>query len=848
MVEKPIRIPEIPADADAYTAALALAGGGLYVLPIRQGTKHPGSILGKDWPSQSTISAADIHCLWREDWPKAGVGIHAGRSGLVVIDIDDPAALPDVLRSAIQDRRPPFQVTRELPLGLDVEIALDVVALRGHALFRVPPGRILGNSLGKLGKGWGDIRGANGFIVTVPTRHEEPDGDPPGRYRWVRTGRVPELPETVACLLPDGGDHETVATDAQVKAFKNDHTVGSGKRAMAMIENAVKRFTAEVAKGGGRHTEAVAVATWMAREAAAGMYPAGLAFSELWRVFDKAVSGDRGARNKSANLRAEFDGIVAWAVGQAMASPEQVSAVRDKLNLASVGGYVQPSLLEPEPVEVPATVVVPEPPDEPAWMRPEGGDAAAQATQATRTAAVRAAGATVSDGGADNRHDHDDHDGPPPGGIEVLEFWGRRKVLDHIWRYAVARYTSPWAVLGVVLARVLAATSPVVQLPAIVGGYGSLNLLVALVAPSGGGKGGADAVGAEALEIHRIDSGVTTGFERHSLGSGEGLAHMFMRRPRPTKADPDPAVYQYNVAALVAMSEVDTFGALNSRQGSTLAGQLRQAAMGEQLGFFYVDRDKRMQVPAHTYRLCLVAGVQPRRARVLLDDADGGTPQRFLWLPADDLNAPEEADLPECPVPLLWMAPDWPVADAAGRATVPLPDAVVTHTKELRRAHLRRQGNPLDGHANLTRLKVATALAILDERAEVSDEDWELSGMVMAKSDETRGGITDELSTEARERVQAQGFVEAEKQMAVVEHVDSTLRRRASGAVLRRLAEAGGDGWMSEGELRRKAASAHRPYLEDVLEALTASGQVVSEAVEYRGQSGIRYKLGEIKK
>jgi hypothetical protein len=62
-------------------------------------------------------------------------------------------------------------------------------------------------------------------------------------------------------------------------------------------------------------------------------------------------------------------------------------------------------------------------------------------------------------------------------------------------------------------------------------------------------------------------------------------------------------------------------GALVQRQSSTVASQLRQAAMGEPLGFFYVDQAKRMIVPEHSYRCCLIAGIQPARSAVLLDDA-----------------------------------------------------------------------------------------------------------------------------------------------------------------------------------------------------------------------------------
>jgi hypothetical protein len=315
-----------------------------------------------------------------------------------------------------------------------------------------------------------------------------------------------------------------------------------------------------------------------------------------------------------------------------------------------------------------------------------------------------------------------------------------------------------------------------------------------------------------------------------------------MRRPRPSRSNPDPDMYQYNVAALVTIPEIDTFRALQGRQGSTLTSQLRQAAMGERLGFFYVDRDKRVNVPPHLYRLCLVAGVQPRRAQVLLDDADGGTPQRFLWLPAIHPDAPD--DVPECPEPLLWLAPEWPTPDGRGYVPVRLPQAALDRTLELRRDGNRGLAGGFDGHANLTRLKVATALAVLDGRAGVDDEDWELSGHVMARSDTTRDGIVAEAQTQGREKTIAQGIAEAEKHAVVSDQIDTKSRRKLTRVVLEKLTDAEGDGWVAAGALRAKVAPRLREYLEEVLDSLTASGQVTCEAVEYRGQSGFRYKLG----
>lgn len=440
--------------------------------------------------------------------------------------------------------------------------------------------------------------------------------------------------------------------------------------------------------------------------------------------------------------------------------------------------------------------------------------------------------------------------GPPDesGALEVHAgddegFWTSRPILAHIRAVALGQYAAPWATLGVVLAHVVAATPPVVQLPATVGGYGSLNLFVALVARSGGGKGAAEAAATRCITIDPVRSGACTSYPKHALGSGEGLAHMFMKRPKVTKDNPDPEPFQYNTAALVTVAEIDTLTALQGRTGSTLAGQLRQAAMGEQLGFFYVDKEKRMPVPEHMYRLSLVAGVQPKRAAALLDESGGGTPQRFAWLPAT-VRMPEV--VPDTPEPVLWVAPRWPVARVVhgmARTVVPLPQVAIDRTIELRRQHLNDEGDPLDGHANMVRLKVATALAILDGRCEVGEEDWKLSGVVMDVSSRTRRRIVDELAADRREANLGTAEAEAARTIVIGDRVEQRSRTRVADGVKRRLGKLEEGAWLSGADLRKSLASGIRDHFDSVIEAMVTDGSVEAEEAEHRGQQGYQFRL-----
>lgn len=412
---------------------------------------------------------------------------------------------------------------------------------------------------------------------------------------------------------------------------------------------------------------------------------------------------------------------------------------------------------------------------------------------------------------------------------EVEDFWKARPVLEHIHTFARSRMVPPWSVLGAVLCRVVTATPPSVQLPPLIGGHASLNLLVCLVGPSGEGKDASQKAAADCLDL-----GEHANFLRAQVGSGEGLSHMFMRE---TKEGPE----QYNTKALIRVGEIDTLAALKGRQSSTIMPQLRQAVMGEDLGFFYVDQAKRMMVREHSYRLCVIAGVQPRRSATLLDDADGGTPQRVVWLPVADPDAPDIE--PEEPTPVRWIAPAWQYApreyaNGADRHTMNIPAQVAEIVKQARRDRRKGNGDALDGHALLTREKVACALAILEGRTEMTMDDWALSGDVMQVSDRARQACVQALAQAKREGNHDQAVAEAQKTLIIQDTVDERHEQkiRTVCASVKRLLEQN-DRKLSGSKLRGKLG-ARGPLLDDALVRLEAVGEVVVEETTYRGQKG----------
>jgi hypothetical protein len=301
-------IPDVEG-MDTLRASLAYGECGLYHGPVPRRKKDPSASLGKGWDTRTFIDR-ESSCEWFIGTDN-GIFLHAGRSGLTIFDVDDPAQVPAVLREAIQRLEPPYQTTR------DPEVTVDGVS-RAHYFFETPPGRRIGNSTGKLGKGWGEVRGNNGLVVVAPSEHEKAEQG--GAYRWRRTGLIPMMPPEIAELLPEASAEGGMASDGEVQAFLAEHTTGN---AQGLFKPVVAGFQRDVAAGGSRHDACRDALCWAMRDARAGLYPAQWAAEQLRDLLAEKVKGERRSPT-------EFRGLIGFAVAAAKAaSPERIAKVAE---------------------------------------------------------------------------------------------------------------------------------------------------------------------------------------------------------------------------------------------------------------------------------------------------------------------------------------------------------------------------------------------------------------------------------------------------------------------------------------------------------------------------------------
>lgn len=173
-------------------AALAAAARGWFVFPLVPGGKIPTV---RDWESRATTERGRIHSWWAGA-ASNNVGIAAGKSGLVVIDLDGRPE--DIAPERFAGARHGRDVLAVLAAaaGSDMPTNTYTVATPGgcHLYYRAPREPQLRNTAGTLG--WRiDTRAWGGYVVAAGSRCG-------GRsYRLTHRGPVAELPGWLAHAL-----------------------------------------------------------------------------------------------------------------------------------------------------------------------------------------------------------------------------------------------------------------------------------------------------------------------------------------------------------------------------------------------------------------------------------------------------------------------------------------------------------------------------------------------------------------------------------------------------------------------------------------------------------------------
>ena len=237
---------------------------------------------------------------WRKK-PDAGIAIHVGGSGLLVIDVDIPENVSDWLWPLLE--RAVLRRTTN-----------DPNSRRGHYFYRLRPGETFTNGLGQLklpkGEGWGEVKCYGGGLVLAPTVHPKAaDGH---AYTTGPTEAIPDRPDEIAAKLnavPDADERPILTPgelDAKAAAVLAEYT---DDREPYALDRICRTFDPTPSS---RHPSMWNALCWAMREAKAGRYPAERAVNELRKLWTDAIGGEY--RNDDPD---EFDRLLRDAIAAA---------------------------------------------------------------------------------------------------------------------------------------------------------------------------------------------------------------------------------------------------------------------------------------------------------------------------------------------------------------------------------------------------------------------------------------------------------------------------------------------------------------------------------------------------
>jgi hypothetical protein len=338
-----------------------------------------------------------------------------------------------------------------------------------------------------------------------------------------------------------------------------------------------------------------------------------------------------------------------------------------------------------------------------------------------------------------------------PGMVLPTSFYDERPALARIRDYAHEREAPADPVLYATLARLSAMVPHWLRLETGMLEPLSLNLFAAAVGMSGQGKSSSASV---SRRLFQAPPGMDI-LDPVPPGSGEGMAECYFgfipdpdvplnKDGTPSQAKRSKIKVQVRSNAFFVIPEGQALSQMMGRDGATLGATLRSMLFGETAGQQNADPARRRVLQEGTYSIGLLVGFQPATALPLFRDEEihAGTPQRFVWCWTHDDPYFNEDPVQDGGSPVAPVTFD-PAADHPTTMFLELAPAIRAEIKRDHRAKMsgRVQVAELDAHANVTRLKLAALLALLDSRDHVTEDDWRLSEVMWETSCRVRDAV-----------------------------------------------------------------------------------------------------------
>lgn len=405
------------------------------------------------------------------------------------------------------------------------------------------------------------------------------------------------------------------------------------------------------------------------------------------------------------------------------------------------------------------------------------------------------------------------------------KFWNSRESLRSIYALGRKKVISPYTLLGMTMLRALNTVPWNVYYRSFRGTV-SLNSLAAFVGPTGTGK--SLTLDATSSYIVFSDSPKRMGGDGSwksvvEPGSGEAIPDHYMTWQKDDDGKGFIDWGHPNRAAIFAFDEIGMLEARQGREGSTIIEYAKQGWSGSVLGRELAS-GKGVMLDAKSYRFALFANVQPARAGLLFTAPaiSGGLPSRFLFFNTQDPLGKKEFD----PTPASVI--NLPRVNWSGIQYIDaLPVMDEAHKEESFKAI--DGGIPeLDSHLLLTRAKVAVALAVLEGRSTLVEEDWSLSEFVIQHSKSTRDVILRELVGAQGAEIAKQGKAAGMKASIASEVEANRMIKRVAERINTLRAEGATE--TGERSIKKRLRHDQRKYYDAAVEYLDKGQNTVADA------------------
>jgi hypothetical protein len=429
------------------------------------------------------------------------------------------------------------------------------------------------------------------------------------------------------------------------------------------------------------------------------------------------------------------------------------------------------------------------------------------------------------------------------------------KILRHIRQAALAEGKCATALLTLVLCRVGAALPHTIRLDSAgMGAPSPLSLFAFIVGPPGSNKSTTMALARRYTQgsLPLLLAGET---DSMPVGSGEGFVDVLfdmVDTPIGDGSKTKPVKMQVHGNAYFTLDEGSQLQALaTGRSGSTLFQNLCSVWSGGDAGNKNVGKENTRYLPAGSYTYGLVIGVQPAKVAAVVNDKDGGTPQRFLWTPAPRGFRLDER--PAWPGTFPWTPP-LPqdlrsIAVLHTTATESTEHYYLTQDQAIT-DEMHEQDNAVnaqeillddfDVHRMLMKRRVAGLFTLLDGEVHIPPVLWEHAEGLMATSDATRALVLNETRAEADRTFE--GKKRFQSSIAVAQDEAVSLRRTVTCAT--KIAErvhAEPERWLYS-TMRRTVTARDREVMADAIEHAIAEQwiKVVEEAGQGKPKRALR--------